>query len=109
MIAIDKTTSIKNALIWVIMLICSLTLCIAMVVSTLQDVKLQRKKLISQLESYASIIAFNAHNSISEDDADTEDTRLNSFKAVDIIHNIHVYRVLPETCQRQSNFDPLTA
>lgn len=97
MIAIDKTTSIKSALIWVIMLICSLTLCIAMVVSTLQDVKLQRKKLISQLESYASIIAFNAHNSIVEDDADTEDNRLNSFKAVDIIHNIHIYRVLPES------------
>ena len=97
MFAIDKTTSIKSALIWVIMLICSLTLCIAMVVSTIQDVKLQHKKLIAQLESYASIIAFNAHGSIIEDDADTEDNRLNSFKAVDIIHNIHIYRTLPES------------
>lgn len=95
MIAIDKTTSIKSALIWVIMLICSLTLCLAMVVSTIQDVKLQHKKLLAQLESYASIIAFNAHSSIIEDNADTEDQRLNSFKAANILHNIHIYRKLP--------------
>ena len=55
MIAIDKTTSIKNALIWVIMLICSLTLCLAMIVSATQDVKLQRKKLVSQLEAHGMV------------------------------------------------------
>lgn len=95
MIAIDKTTSIKSALIWVIMLICSLTLCLAMVVSTGQDVKLQRKKLIMQLEGYVSIIAFNAQNSIQQDDADTEENRLKSFKAVNILHNIHIYKKAP--------------
>lgn len=92
MIAIDKTTSIKSALIWVIMLICSLTLCLAMVVSTAQDVKLQQKKLVTQLEGYVSIIAFNAQNSILQDDADTEENRLKSFKAVNILHNIHIYK-----------------
>ncbi|MDP2715237.1 sensor histidine kinase [Rheinheimera sp.] len=96
MITIDKTTSIKSALIWVIMLICSLTLCLAMVVSTMQDVKLQRKKLISQLDGYVSIIAFNARNSILQDDADTEDNRLSSFAAVNILHNVHIYKKLAE-------------
>ncbi len=95
MIAIDKTTSIKSALIWVIMLTCSLTLCLAMAVSTTQDVKLQRKKLISQLQGYVSIIAFNAVHSITSDDADTEDNRLNSFKAVTMLHNIHIYKLQP--------------
>lgn len=94
MIAIDKTTSIKSALIWVIMLICSLTLCLAMVVSATQDVKLQRKKLVAQLEGYVSIIAFNAKSSILQDDADIEDNRLNSFNAVDMLHNIHIYKKL---------------
>lgn len=97
MIAIDKTTSIRSALIWVIMLTCSLTLCLALVVSTVQDVKLQRNKLIVQLQSYASIIAFNALDSIEKDDADTEDTRLNSFKAVTMLHNIHIYKKQPES------------
>lgn len=97
MIAIDKTTSIKSALIWVIMLICSLTLCLAMVVSTAQDVKLQRKKLVTQLEGYVSIIAFNAQNSILQDDADTEENRLKSFKAVNILHNIHIYKKAPDS------------
>ncbi len=99
MIAIDKTTSIKSALIWVIMLICSLTLCLAMIISTIQDVKLQRQKLVTQLEGYVSIIAFNAKNSILQDDADTEDNRLNSFKAVDILHNIHIYKKQPDTAE----------
>lgn len=94
MIAIDKTTSIKSALIWVIMLICSMTLCLAMVVSATQDVKLQRKKLVAQLDGYVSIIAFNAKSSILQDDADIEDNRLNSFNAVDMLHNIHIYKKL---------------
>lgn len=99
MISIDKTTSIKSALIWVIMLICSLTLCLAMVISTMQDVKLQRKKLVSQLDGYVSIIAFNARNSILQDDADTEDNRLRSFAAVNILHNVHIYKKLPDSAQ----------
>lgn len=97
MIAIDKTTSIKNALIWVIMLICSLTLCLAMIVSAAQDVKLQRKKLVSQLESYISIIAFNASSSILQDNADIEENRLSSFAAVNILHNIHIYKKQPDS------------
>lgn len=99
MIAIDKTTSIKSALIWVIMLICSLTLCLAMVVSATQDVKLQHKKLVAQLEGYVSIIAFNAKSSILLDDADIEDNRLNSFKAVNMLHNIHIYKKQPDSEQ----------
>uniref|UniRef100_A0A486XN76 histidine kinase n=1 Tax=Rheinheimera sp. BAL341 TaxID=1708203 RepID=A0A486XN76_9GAMM len=97
MIAIDKTTSIKSALIWVIMLICSLTLCLAMAISAIQDFKLQRSKLISQLDSYISIIAFNAAGSILSDEADTEENRLSSFSAVDILHNIHIYKKQVDT------------
>jgi signal transduction histidine kinase len=95
MITIDKTTSIKSALILVIMLICSLTLCLALVVSTSQDVRLQHQKLVNQLDSYISIIAFNARDSIVQNDANTEDSRLNSFKAVNILHNIHIYKKQP--------------
>lgn len=97
MITIDKTTSIKSALIWVIMLICSLTLCVAMFISATQDFKLQRNKLVSQLDSYISIIAFNAADSILNDEADMEDNRLSSFAAVDILHNIHIYKKQPDS------------
>ena len=79
------------------MLICSLTLCLAMVVSATQDFKLQRNKLVSQLDSYISIIAFNAADSILNDEADMEDNRLSSFSAVDILHNIHIYKKQPDS------------
>ncbi|GAB2910213.1 hypothetical protein GCM10027181_06570 [Rheinheimera gaetbuli] len=58
---------------------------------------MQRSKLVSQLQGYASIIAFNARDSIQKDDADIEDNRLNSFKAVTMLHNIHIYKLLPDS------------
>ncbi|MBZ9612611.1 ATP-binding protein [Rheinheimera maricola] len=63
-----------------------------MAISATQDFKLQRNKLISQLDSYISIIAFNAADSILNDEADMEDNRLSSFSAVEILHNIHIYK-----------------
>ncbi|MDX3775434.1 ATP-binding protein [Chromatiaceae bacterium AAb-1] len=96
MIALDKTTSIKSALIWVIMVICSITLCTALIISTVQDIKLQRQKLIDQLEGYASIIAFNANSTLQTDSNDIEESRLSSFAAVNILHNIHIYKWQPE-------------
>lgn len=102
MISIDKTTSIKSALIWVIMLICSIALCTAMILSSLQDIKLQRTKTISQLEGITSLIAFNAAYTLQSDDSDTEEQRLSSFIAVNKLHNIHIYQWQPE--QQQLSF-----
>lgn len=92
MIKIDKTTSIKSALLWIIMLVCSLTLCTAMLVSTLQDIRQQRQKLIIQLQSYLSIMTFNARSSLLRNDASIENDRLRSFAKVEMLHNIHIYQ-----------------
>ncbi|WP_233009588.1 HAMP domain-containing sensor histidine kinase [Rheinheimera faecalis] len=88
-----KASSIKGALIWVVMLICSITLCISLTIATLQDIKAEKKNLSEQLHSYAAIIAFNAVGSIEIDDSEVEDRRLASFAAESRLHNIHIYKL----------------
>lgn len=92
-----RTTSIKAALSWVVMLICSVTLFAALTISSIQDVRFQQKKLIDQLHAYANIIAFNSVAGILYDDPEIEENRLKSFAAVDILHNIHIYKLAAES------------
>lgn len=88
-----KASSIKGALTWVVMLICSITLCVSLTIATIQDVKAEKKNLSEQLSSYAAIIAFNAVGSIETDASDIEDKRLASFAAESRLHNIHIYKL----------------
>lgn len=92
-----RTTSIKGALSWVVMLICSITLLASLTISSLQDISFQKKKLVDQLHAYANILAFNSRTSILYDNAEMEDSRLKSFEAVDILYNIHIYKLTAET------------
>lgn len=114
----SKTTSIRTALFIGVMTICSLTIIVSMLTSTLQDIKQQRAALINELQSYANIIAFNARasfadanktilataagytderNNIYNDYAHIEENRLRSFEAVPMLHNIHIYRMRQST------------
>ncbi|WP_254795645.1 sensor histidine kinase [Arsukibacterium indicum] len=114
----SKTTTIRSALFIGVMTICSLTICVSMLASTIQDIKQQRTSLVNELKSYASIIAFNARASFAEaektieqtgagfadereniynDFAHTEESRLRSFEAVPMFHNIHIYRLQQST------------
>lgn len=99
MTSILRTSSIKGALSWVVMLICSVTLLASLTISTLQDISFQKKKLIDQLHAYANIIAFNSVAGLLLDDQETEESRLESFAAVDILHNIHIYKLTAETSE----------
>ncbi len=99
MTSILRTSSIKGALSWVVMLICSVTLLASLTISTFQDISFQKKKLIDQLHAYANIIAFNSVPGLILDDAETEDSRLKSFAAVEILHNIHIYKLTAETSE----------
>ncbi|WP_333608565.1 HAMP domain-containing sensor histidine kinase [Arsukibacterium sp.] len=99
MIGLDKTSSIKSALIWIIMLVCSLTLSAAVLLSTMQDIKLQQQKLFAELDSYLNILSSNARDSLLSNDSSLEEQRLNSFSAVNMIHNLHVYKWQPATEQ----------
>ena len=81
------------------MLICSITLLASLTISSLQDISFQKKKLVDQLHAYANIVAFNSKASILYDDAEMEDGRLKSFAAVEILHNIHIYKLTAETNQ----------
>lgn len=114
----SKTSTIRSTLFIGVMTIFSLTICVSMLASTLQDIKQQRKALINELKSYASIIASNAQASfagaekailqtdagfaderdnIYNDFAHTEENRLRSFDAVPMFHNIHIYRLQQST------------
>lgn len=94
-----RTTSIKSALTWVVMLICSITLVASLTISSYQDIKFQKRELIDQLHAYANILAFNARTSILYDNSEMEDGRLKSFEAVEILYNIHIYKLTAETNQ----------
>ncbi len=110
----SKTSTIRSALFVGVMAICSLTICVAMLASTLHDIGQQRTALINELKTYASVIAYNAQVSfiaaeqrieqseakttdekenIYNDFAHIEENRLYSFEAVPMLHNIHIYRL----------------
>ena len=99
MASILRTSSIKGALSWVVMLICSTTLLASLTISTLQDISFQKKKLMDQLDAYANIIAINSVAGLVLDDGEAEDERLKSFAAVNIINNIHIYKLDAETAE----------
>lgn len=74
------------------MLIATLSLAVSSTFSTSIEMSNAKQRLVDQLYSYAQIIAFNASTTILFDDPETEENRLLSFQAVDIIDNIHIYK-----------------
>ncbi|MBD1584211.1 ATP-binding protein [Pseudoalteromonas sp. S16_S37] len=86
-------TSIRKVLISAVMLVTALCLSLSISISTYLDIKEQRQLIINKLDMIAEIVSFNAQITLIFEDRKTEEKRLKSFKAVDLVKNIHIYDI----------------
>lgn len=86
-------SSIRKALINLIMLITAICLSLSISISTYLSVKEQKQLIISKLVILSEIVAFDASNSVINDDRQTEEKRLKSFDKIPLIKNIHIYSI----------------
>lgn len=102
MSGINRTTSMKTALIFLVMLICSLTLAVALILSNGLDFKRQQKQLEQELAALLNIIAINTQSTLLTNNRFREEQRLAAFDAITAIKNIHIYKY--DEAGQQLNF-----
>lgn len=99
MTSITRTISMKNAFIWLVMLICSTALSIALFFSNYLDYQRQQQQLQEQLSGLIHIIAINAQSSLQNNNKFREEQRLSSLSEIPTIKNVHIYQKDPESQQ----------
>lgn len=87
------SSSIKNSIVMMVMLISAMSLIAGFVINGWFEIKQQKETIKAEAKTYADIIAFNAVSSILFDDPKTEATRLQALELTTFVENIHVYRV----------------
>lgn len=92
-----RTTSMKSALIWLVMLICSLTLALALILANFFDFSRQYKQVQQQLSAIMDIIAINAESTLKTNNRFREEQRLSALSAIPIIKNVHLYQYIEQT------------
>lgn len=97
MISMNSTASMKSALIWLVMLICSITLAVALLSSNYLDYQRQQRQLHEQLAGMLDILAINAQSSLQSNNKFREEQRLSSLSAIPVIKNVHIYRLDPSS------------
>ena len=102
MSGINRTTSMKTALIFLVMLICSLTVAVALILSNGLDFKRQQMQLEQELAALLNIIAINTQSTLLTNNRFREEQRLAAFDAITAIKNIHIYKY--EETGQQLNF-----
>ena len=96
MIGINRTASMKSALIWLVMLICSITLAVALLISNYLDYQRQQQNLQEQLSGLLGIMAINAQSSLLSNNKFREEQRLSALSNIPEIKNVHIYQLLAE-------------
>ena len=86
-------SSIRKALINLIMLITAICLSLSISISTYLSVKEQKQLIVNKLVILSEIVAFDAGQSVIEDDRKTEEKRLKSFEKIPLVKNIHIYSI----------------
>lgn len=87
-----RTVSMKSALIWLIMLICSTTLLIALCLSIYLDYHRQQQQLHEQLSGLLDLMAINAESGLLSNNKFREEQRLKALSAISVIKNVHIYQ-----------------
>lgn len=95
MTSITRTISMKNAFIWLVMLICSTALLIALFFSNYLNYQRQQQQLQEQLSGLLNIIAINAQSSLQSNNKFREEQRLSSLNEIAVIKNVHIYQLDP--------------
>lgn len=86
-------SSIRKALINLIMLITAICLSLSISISTYLSVKEQKQLIISKLVILSEIVAFDAGNSVITNNRKNEERRLKSFDKIPLVKNIHIYSI----------------
>lgn len=95
MTSITRAISMKNAFIWLVMLICSTALLIALFFSNYLNYQRQQQQLQEQLSGLLNIIAINAQSSLQSNNKFREEQRLSSLNEIAVIKNVHIYQLDP--------------
>jgi len=88
-----RQNSIRKALINLIMLITAICLSLSISISTYLSVKEQKQLIINKLVILSEIVAFDAANSVIDNDRKTQEMRLKSFDKIPLVKNIHIYTI----------------
>jgi signal transduction histidine kinase len=88
-----RQSSIRKALINLIMLITTICLSLSISISTYLSVKEQKQLIINKLVILSEIVAFDAVSSVIDNDRKTEEKRLRSFENIPLVKNIHIYTI----------------
>ena len=86
-------SSMRKALINLIMLITAICLSLSISISTYLSVKEQKQLIVNKLVILSEIVAFDAGQSVIENDRKTEEKRLKSFDKIPLVKNIHIYSI----------------
>lgn len=89
--------SMKSALTWLVMLICGITLCVALLFSNLVNYQRERQYMEQQLAALISIMAVNAQSSLLNNNKFREEQRLSALQEISIIKNVHIYQLQSDT------------
>ncbi|MEL0641398.1 HAMP domain-containing sensor histidine kinase [Pseudoalteromonas aliena] len=90
-------SSIRKALISLIILITGICLSLSISVSTYLSIREQKQLKTNKLIILSEIIAFDAGKSVLNNDRKTEEKRLKSFEKIPLIKNIHIYSIEKST------------
>ncbi|GGW54100.1 sensor histidine kinase [Alishewanella tabrizica] len=96
MMSPTRSASMKSALIWLVMLICSITLAVALLLSNYLNYQQQQQNLQEQLSGLLEIIAINAQSSLASNNKFREEQRLSALKSIPFIKNVHIYQLQPQ-------------
>jgi signal transduction histidine kinase len=88
-----KFLSIKSLIMWVVMVITSLSLMIASGVNLYSQISVYNKELVADVNMLAELIGQSAIKAIENDQATEIQTHLNALAAADFVENVHIYKI----------------
>ncbi|KMT63813.1 ATPase [Catenovulum maritimum] len=89
-------SSIRSNVIFMVLVISTVSLILAFVINGVFEVKQQKSTLASQAKSFADIIGFSASTNLLFGDPVSENARLTTLEIDKNIENIHIYRINEE-------------
>ncbi|WP_445427818.1 sensor histidine kinase [Alishewanella sp. HL-SH05] len=87
-----RATSMKAALIWLVMLICSITLALTLFLTNYLDYLRQNTQQQNQFSSLLNIIAVNAQSNLHHNKPELEEQRLKALDSIPMIKYVHIYQ-----------------
>ena len=88
-----RYVSIKSLFLWLVMVIPILALLLALIISSLNQIKNYKIELANDADTYGALISRNAANYILGDDIISAEQMLETLAVVNFVQNVHIYRL----------------